>query len=212
MYRKAQWVILTLVVVGALTLGCGSPGTDEGEPEPTAQAGSAEFPAKDPTEPFALDEKGTVTLTRDGTYDIQVLRDSGDVLFRLTAKKGTVIDPEADFTIQTLQVDVPEEFVNEYVSVGDHALEMYATDEMGYGFSLRPVLEIHITDQELQAAKEAGGAVDTLKGNVIILFKEQRAPAWRPQKNLIWDEEAKIVTVSDIAASGTFRLVAQKGP
>jgi len=212
MYKRLLWFILTSVIAGALVLGCGGPATDGGETEPTAPAGSAEFPAKDPGEPLTLDEKGTVTLARDGTYDIKVLRENGEVLFRLVAKKGTVIDPEIDFTIQALQVDVPEELAGEYVAVGDYAFELLATDEMGYGFSLRPVLEVHINEQELQAAKEAGGSVDTLKGNVVILFKEQRAPRWVTQTSLSWDEAAKIVTVSNIASAGTFRLVAKRAP
>ena len=210
MCRKVLLTALTLIIVGALMLGCGSPGGGEAQPTAEEGGGNADFPAKDPSEPFSLGEKGTVTLTKEQGYDIQVQDESGNPVFRLVAKKGALLESGMDFTVRTFEADVPEELSSQYVPVGAHAFEMYVVEELGYSFSLRPKLEIHFTEQEIEAAKQAGASLETLKGNLIVLYKEQRSPSWRPQMALTWDEEGKIVTVSNLAATGVWRLAAKK--
>jgi len=209
MHRKTLWVTLTLALVAVLLLGCGGGATEEG-PAVEEPSGSADFPAKDPAEPFALDEKGTVTLTNDQAYTIQVQRADGGPLFSMAFKKNGVIDPAVDFAVQTIAFELPEEYVDQYVPVGDRAFELHATDDQGYGFALRPELKIHVTDEELSAATEAGASLDTLKGNLAILYKEQRSPKWVVQTSVSVDEETKVVTVSNVAGSGAWMLVAKK--
>jgi hypothetical protein len=210
--RNVLWVTLTLFFVGTLVLGCGG---EEGPAEPPSSeeggSGSEGFPAKDPAQPFAIDEKGTVTLTNDQTYEIQMQRDSGEPIFAFTIKKNGVIDPEVDFAIQAIQVDMPEDLASDYVPVGQYAFEMHAARESGYGFALRPELRIFFTDQEIEAAKQKGASLAPLKGNLLVLYKEQRAPKWVPQTSISVDEAAKAVTLSNVAGAGAWWLVARKG-
>ena len=209
MHRKTLWVTLTLALVAVLLLGCGGGATEE-SPTVEEPSGSADFPVKDPAEPFALDEKGTVTITSDQAYTIRVQRADGTNLFTLDFKKNGVIDPTVDFTVQAVPFEIPEEYADQYVPVGDRAFELYAAADQGYGFALRPKLQIYISDAEISAATEAGASLDTLKGNLTILYKEQRSPKWVAQTSISVDEENKIVTVSDVAGSGAWMLVAKK--
>lgn len=209
MNRKTLWVILTLALAAALLLGCGGGATEEG-PAVEESSGSADFPVKDPAEPFALDEKGTVTITNDQAYTIRVQRADGSNLFTLDFKKNGVIDPTVDFTVQTVPFEMPEEYAEQYVPVGDRAFELHAADDQGYGFALRPKLQIYVSDAEVSAATEAGASLDTLKDNLVVLYKEQRSPKWVPQTSISIDEENKVVTVSNIAGSGAWMLVAKK--
>ena len=207
--KQTRWMILTLALVAIFMLGCGASGGEE-TVIPTEQTGSTDFPVKDPSEPFAADEKGTVTLTNDQAYDIQVQRADGNALLVLSFKKSGVIDPSVDFTVQTIAFEIPEDMAEKYVLVGERALELHAAADQGYGFALRPALKIHFADNEIAAAAEAGGAVDPLKGNLLVLYKEQRSPKWVPQTSVGVDEESKVVTVSNIAGSGAWMLVTKK--
>ena len=209
--RKALWGVLLLALVGALALGCsGDKASDQPPDEVEEATGSAEFPEKDPAQPFVPGERGTVALTNDQAYDIQFQRENGDLLFRFVSKKGAIIDPSVQFTAQTLQVEVPEELASQYVPVGEYGIEIHVLGDTGYGFALRPKIEIHFSEQEVEAAKQAGASLDTLKGNLVVLYKEQRSPRWVPQTSLSWDEESKVVTVSNVAGAGAWRLVARK--
>jgi hypothetical protein len=174
--------------------------------------GSADFPTKDPGQPFALNEKGALTLTNDQAYEIEVQRENGDPLFRFSAKKGAVIDPSVEFTVQTLQANVPEELAARYVAVGAYALEVHIVGETGYGFALKPTIEMFFTDQDIEAAKQNGASLDTFKGNLIVLYKEQRSPRWVPQTIVSIDQEARTVRVSTVAGAGSWRLAARKTP
>lgn len=209
MNRKTLWVTLTLILVAVLLLGCGG-GTTEEDSAVEEPSGSADFPVKDPAEPFTLDEKGTVTITNDQAYTIQVQRADGTNLFTMDFKKNGVIDPTVDFAVQAMAFEIPEEYADQYVPVGDRAFELHAADDQGYGFALRPKLQIYVSDAEISAATEAGASLDTLKGNLVVLYKEQRSPKWVPQMSIDVNEEDKIITVSDVAGSGTWMLVAKK--
>ena len=211
--RDLLLIAMTLALAGVLMFGCG--GKEKGgESRPTTEKepGSADFPAKGPSQPFTVNEKGTMNVTNDQAYNIQVQKESGEPLFVMAMKKSTVIDPSVDFAVQTFQVEVPEEHASRYVTVGQYALEMHVVGETGYGFALRPALKIHFTDKEIQSAKQNGASLDTLKGNLIVLYKEQRSPRWVPQTSVSVNEEAKTVTVSNVAGAGAWRLVAKKGP
>jgi hypothetical protein len=105
---------------------------------------------------------------------------------------------------------MPEEYADQFVPVGDHAFELHAAEDQGYGFALRPKLQIYVTDAEISAATEAGASLDTLKGNLTILYQEQRSPKWVPQTSISVDQETKIVTVSNVAGAGAWMLVAKK--
>jgi hypothetical protein len=212
--RPSTWLRLAVAfaLLGSLLLGCSS---DRGGGDGSGTSGGKgeegpSFPSHDPNEPFALDERGTVTLTNDQAYDIQVQRPDGEVLFLLAVKKGTVIDLSVRFTVQAIETGIPEDMAPHYVPVGDYALQMHAVDETGYGFALRPVLKVGFTDAEIQAAAENGGALDTLKGNLIVLYREQRSPKWVPQTSVSVDAEARTVTVNDVASAGAWRLAAKR--
>ena len=77
---------------------------------------------------------------------------------------------------------------------------------------LRPKIVFHYTDDEIETAGENGAALDELKGNVLVLYKEQRSPKWVPQRSVSIDEETKTVTVSNVAGTGAWWLVALKAP
>jgi hypothetical protein len=210
--RKVLQGVLACFLVAAMLAGCGG---DQGGPEEPSspekgEGGSEDFPAKDPAQPFAIGEKGTVTLANDQTYEIQVQRGSGEPLFLFSIKKSGVIDPQVTFTVQTIQVDMPEELAASYVPLEQVAFEMHVVGESGYGFALRPKIQFFF-GPEIAAAKEKGAALEPLKGNLIVLYKEQRAPKWVPQTSVSVDEAGKVVTLSNVAGSGAWWLVAKKG-
>ena len=62
----------------------------------------------------------------------------------------------------------------------------------------------------LDTAKAQGATLEPLKGNLIVLYKEQRSPKWVAQTTVAIDEAAGTVKVSNIAGSGAWRLVAKK--
>jgi hypothetical protein len=210
--KNIWWVALALLLVGVLVLGCSAKGGPTGEPaSPKGQeAGNADYPARDPGTPLGWDEKGTVTVTNDAACTIQVQGQGGSPLFSLEMRKGTVIEPRVDFAVEAIDAEVPEELSTQYVAVGQRALQVHVVGETGYGFSLRPVLTIHFTDQEIQAAKQNGAALDTLKGNLVILYREQRSPKWVVQTSVSLDEAARALMVSNVAGAGAWRLVAKK--
>jgi hypothetical protein len=210
---RSRWMALALVLVGMLVLGCSAGNSPTGEAtSPTGEGtGSTAYPVRDPGTPLAWNEKGTVTITNDAAYNIQVLGPEGNPLFSLEMKKGAVVEPRVDFTVETIEVDVPEELSSQYVAVGRLALQVHVVGDTGYGFSLRPQLTIHFADQEIQTAKQSGAALDVLKGNLIVLYKEQRSPKWVPQTSVSLDEASKTVTISNVAGAGAWRLVAKKG-
>lgn len=210
--KSAWWMVLSLILVGMLLLGCSAQKGPTGEPtSPTGQGtGSTDYPARDPGKPLVWNERGTVTVTNDAAYTIQVQGQDGNPLFSLEMRKGTVIEPRVDFTVETIEVDVPEDLSAQYVAVGQLALQVHVVGETGYGFSLRPALKIHFTDQEIQAAKQNGASLDVVKGNLVVLYKEQRSPKWVPQTSVSLDEAAKALTVSNVAGAGAWKLVARK--
>jgi hypothetical protein len=210
---KDPWrIALVLALSAVLLLGCGRPGEDAagGEPAAGAEPASAGFPDRDPAQPLAVGERGTITLTNDRDYTLQVQTAGGDPLYVLPIKKNTVIDPNVPFTIQTFEAGLPDDLAERYVAVGPYALELHAAQETGYGFALKPLLTIHYAPAELDAAKASGASLDVLKGNLIVLYKEQRSPKWVPQTSVSVDEAAGTVTVSNIAGAGAWRLVARK--
>jgi hypothetical protein len=201
-------------VVGALLLGCAGPkeSGDTGMPS-DSDAGdetSSDFPLKDPSKPFALGEKGLVTLTNGEPLEITVQRDAGAPMFKFIMKKGGIADPEIQVAVQTIAPQMPEDLAATYVPIAEHALEMHVVGETGYGFMLRPKIEFYYTGEEIQAASGQGAAVEPLKGNLLILYMEQRADQWRPQKSVSLDEAANKITVSNVAGTGAWWLVAQK--
>jgi hypothetical protein len=219
MGRKLLSAVVALSLLGALLVGCGASGDgpaggNGGEETRIAEeaARDADFPPKDPAEPFALDEAGTVALRSDQAYTITVLDAAGEPLFVFNMKKTGVIDPEVGFTIQTIEPEMPEELTDRYVPVGEYAYEMHATGDTGYGFALRPELKLYFSDEDLAGAAEQGAVVDPARGNLLILYKEQRAPAWVPQMAVSVDEEARVVSLTNVAGSGAFWLVAKKAP
>lgn len=209
MSRRARWwTYIALIIASIVLWGCGA--SDEpSDATPEAGSGSEGFPAKDPSEPFAIDEQGTVTLTNDQAYTIVVQRANGDPLYQLSFKKNGVIDPSVDFTVQTIPFEMPEDLAGRYVAVGDRALELHAVNETSYGFALRPELKVYYTAEEIAQAQEAGAALDPVSGNVLVLYKEQRSPKWVSQTSVGVDEAEQVVTVSNIAGSGAWMLVAK---
>jgi hypothetical protein len=207
---KMLWLLSAFMAV-ALLVGC------EGSAEPTpavaeeTSPSELSFAVKDPAEPFAVDEKGTITLTNDQAYDIRVQRETGDPLFVLSFKKSGVIDPSVRFTVQTTSFDVPDELSESYVAVSERAFELHAADEQGYGFALRPELKIHFTEEQIAAAQQEGATVDPLEGNLIVLYKEQRSPKWVPQTSVSIGQDNNVVTVSNVAGAGAWALVARTG-
>jgi len=210
--KSTWWMALALLLVGVLMLGCSAKGSTTEEPaSPKGQeAGGADYPARDPGTPLAWDEKGTVTVTNDAACTIQVQGQGGSPLFSLEMRKGTVVEPRVDFTVEAIDAGVPNELSSQYVAVGQRALQVHVVGETGYGFSLRPALTIHFTDQEIEAAKQNGAALDTLKGNLVVLYREQRSPKWVAQTSVSVDEGARALTVSNVAGAGAWRLVAKK--
>lgn len=208
--RKALWIALALLLVAVLTLGCRGAGEEAPGSQPAggeAEGASADLPSKDPAQPFALGEKGAVTLANDQAYDLTVQRENGEPLFVMSMKKSAVIDPQVSFAIQTYEMALPEELAESYVAVGQYALEMHVIGDTGYGFALRPKLLISYTEGEIEDA-----GLDTVSGNLVVLYKEQRAPKWVPQTSLGIDEATGTVSVSNIAGAGAWRLVAKKAP
>ena len=202
---------LILSVLALLLLGCGSPST-EGEAPPQAEepAASDEFPARDVNTPLLVGEKGTIILGTAQNVNLQVQREGGEPLYELPIKQNTVIDANTAFTIQVLEVDLPQELAEQFVAVGNTALELHVANETGYGFALKPLLTIHYSQDELDNAQAQGATLDPLKGNLIVLYKEQRSPKWVAQTSVTVNEDASTVVVSNIAGAGAWRLVAKK--
>ncbi len=213
-FRNVWGLALALALVSALLLGCGGKTGDTGTPAASTggETAGAAFPSKDPGEPFTVGEKGTVVLTNDRAYEIRVNRDDGDPLYVLPLKRTTVIDPSVPFTVRTFEGGLSEESSARYAAVGTYVLELHAAEETGYGFALKPLLTIHYTSSEIDAARQEGAPLDPLKGNLLVLYKEQRAPTWVPQTSVSVNEDAQTVTVSNIAGAGAWRLVAKKIP
>jgi hypothetical protein len=46
----------------------------------------------------------------------------------------------------------------------------------------------------------------------VVLYKEQRSPKWVAQTSVSVDKEANVVTVTNIAGAGAWRLAAKKAP
>jgi len=210
--KSAWWITLNLLLVGMLVLGCSAnSGPTEQPASPKGQeTGSTDYPARDAGTPLAWDEKGTVTVTNDAACTIQVQGQGGSPLFSLEMRKGTVVEPRVDFTVEAVEAGVPEDLSSQYVAVGERALRVHVVGDTGYGFSLRPALTIYFTDQEIEAAGQDGAALDTLTGNLIVLYQEQRSPKWVAQTSVSLDEAAGSLTVSNVAGAGAWRLVARK--
>ena len=201
----ARRFALGLALVAVLMLGCGGPK----EADVSEGASGEDSPAHDPSQPFALGDTGTVAVTNDQAYEIQVQREDGGLLFVMALKKNAVVDPNVNFGVRTYEAEVPGELASKYVAVGPYAFEMHAVDDTGYGFALRPVLRIYPTEDEIEAAREAGAALDPLKGNLVVLYKEQRSPQWVPQTSVSVDEDTGVVTVDNVAGAGAWRLAAK---
>jgi hypothetical protein len=208
---KKVALALFLSVLALLLLGCGGPAAEE-ETTPATQepAGSDEFPARDAGAPLTIGEKGTIILGNTQDANLHVQRVGGEPLYELPIKQNTVIDPDMAFTIQVLESELPAELAEQYVAVGATVLELHAADETGYGFALKPLLTIHYSQEELDAAKAKGAVLEPLKGNLIVLYKEQRSPKWVAQTSVTVNEAASTVVVSNIAGAGAWRLVAKK--
>lgn len=204
-------LVLTLSWLACLLLGCSGASTGEAADAPAeAPAGSDEFPARDTSAPLAVGEKGTVILGTPEDITLQIQRASGEPLYELPIKQNTVIDPGTAFTVQVLEEGLPEDLAAQYAPVGNTALELHAVQETGYGFALKPLLTIHYSQEELDAAQAQGATLEPLKGNLIVLYKEQRSPKWVPQTSVTVDADANVVVVSNIAGAGAWRLVAKK--
>jgi len=155
-------------------------------------------------------EKGTIILGTAQDANLQVKRESGELLYVLPIKQNTVIDPDTAFTIQVLDVGLAQELSEQFVAVGNTALELHVANETGYGFALKPQLTIYYSQEELDAAKAQGATLDPLKGNLVVLYKEQRSPRWVAMTTVGINEGAGTVTVSNIAGAGAWRLAAKK--
>jgi hypothetical protein len=203
---------LVLALLALLLLGCGqAPAPETEEQAPVEEAsGSAEFPARDPSDPLTVGEKATIILGTGSDISLLVQRADGQTLFELPIKSNTVIDPNTAFTVQTFEVGVPEELADQYVAVGGMALELHAAQESGYGFALKPNLTIYYTQEELDAARAEGANLDPLKGNLLVLYKEQRSPRWAVMTTVSINEASSAVIISNIAGAGAWRLVAKK--
>jgi hypothetical protein len=194
-----------------LLVGCSSPPTGGEEDVPADDAaGSDKFPARDASTPLVVGEKGTIILGLAQPVDLVVQREDGSLLYELPIKQNTVIDPDTPFTIQVIEPELDAELAEQYVPIGNTALELHAVEETGYGFALKPLLTIHYTLDELEAAQTQGANLDPLKGNLIVLYKEQRSPKWVAQTSVSVNEDAHTVVVSNIAGAGAWRLVAIK--
>jgi hypothetical protein len=109
-----------------------------------------------------------------------------------------------------IEAELDEELIEQYVPVGNTALELHVVQETGYGFALKPLLTIHYTQEELDAAQAQGASLEPLKGNLIVLYKEQRSPKWVAQTSVTVNADENTVIVSNIAGAGAWRLVAKK--
>lgn len=206
--RRTLWTALTLILIGVLLLGCGgSKGGEETSTGEEEQSGS-DLPVKAAGEPFDIGEEGLVTLYREQPAEIIVQRDSGETVFAFLMKKGGTADDEVRVAVKTFEPELSEEVTESYIPVGQYALQMHAVDETGHGFMLRPKIEFHFTEQEIEQAVANGAALDPLKGNLLILYKEQRSPRWVPQRSVSLDEANGVLTVSNIAGTGSWWLVA----
>jgi hypothetical protein len=209
MNKIAIALIASLFVL--LLAGCGSPSTQGEAGVPVEEpAGNNEFPARDPSTPLTVGEKGTLTLGNAVDVNLQLLREGGEPLYELPVKPNTVIDPEVLFTIQVIEVDLPKDLAEKYVAVGRTAFELHAVEETGYGFALKPRLTIHFTQEDLDAARDAGATLEPLRDSLIVLYKEQRSPKWAVQTSLSVDEAAGTVVASNIAGAGAWRLAARR--
>jgi len=209
--QRIVWMLSALLAVALLT-SCSSGEEPPAAGAVTEQPEEAELAARDPGEPFGVDEQGIVTLTNDQAYDIRVQRENGEPLFEISFKESGVIDPSVRFAVQTVPFEMPAELTDAYVAVVDRAFELHAVDEQGYGFALRPELKVYFAEDEIAAAQQEGAALDTLQGNLLVLYKEQRSPKWVPQTSVSIDEENNVVTVSNVAGAGAWTLVAKKAP
>ncbi len=126
------------------------------------------------------------------------------------AEKSNNVDPDTAFTIQVIEGELPAELSEQYAAVGNTVLELHVANETGYGFALKPLLTIHYNQEELNEAQGQGATLDPLKGNLIVLYKEQRSPKWVAQTSVTVNEDANTVVVSNIAGAGAWRLVAKK--
>jgi hypothetical protein len=208
MKKLALAVLLSLLAL--LLLGCGSSATEQADAPPEEPAASDEFPVFDASGPLTAGEKGTVTLGTPEQVDLIVQSADGAPLYELPIKPNTVIDPNTAFTIHVIEPELPEDLAATYVAVGSSALELHAVQETGYGFALKPLLTIHYTQADLDAAQAAGANLEPLKGNLIVLYKEQRSPKWVPQTSVTVNEAENTVVISNIAGSGAWRLAAKK--
>jgi hypothetical protein len=211
--NKMRKIALALILslLACLALGCSGTSAEKEADVPTEEpAGSAEFPARDANAPLTVGEKGTVILGGTEDANLQVQRADGQPLYELPIKPNTVIDPDTAFTIQVVEPELPEDLASQYAVVGTTALELHAVKETGYGFALKPLLTIHYNQEELDAARAQGATLEPLKGNLVVLFKEQRSPRWSLQTSVTVNEEANTVVVSNIAGAGAWRLVARK--
>jgi hypothetical protein len=206
-------IALALIVslLALLLMGCGGPTTQEETAAPVKEpAGSDQFPARDANTPLEVGDKGTITLGNAISADLQVQREGGEPLYELPIKQNTVIDPKVAFTVQVFEADLPKDLADRYVAVGSTAFELHAAEETGYGFALKPQLTIHYSQEELDAAKAAGATLDPLKGNLVVLYKEQRSPRWAAMTTVAVDEAAGTIVASNIAGAGAWRLAAKK--
>jgi hypothetical protein len=208
---KKVTLALILSLLALLLLGCGSPSTEGNAPSPAQEsAGSDEFPARDVSTPLRTGEKGTIILGNAQGATLQVQREDGELLYELPIKQNTVIDPDTPFTIQAFEAELPTELAEQYVAVGSTVLELHAAEETGYGFALKPLLTVHFSQEELDAARAQGASLDPLEGNLVVLYKEQRSPKWVAHPGINIDEAAGTVVVGNIAGAGAWRLVAKK--
>lgn len=212
--KRVWWVVLVLSVVCLAAIGCAGAGDEVTEPSGEEEEGQAggDFPVKDPSKPFALGEKGLVNLTNSDPVEIVVQRDSGEPLYKFIMKSGGIADPQIQVAVQTIEPQMPEDLAASYVPVSKYALEIHVVGETGYGFMLRPKIECYFSADEIEAARGQGAALEPLKGNLFALYMEQRAGQWVPQKSVSLDEAANKVTVTNVAGTGAWWLVAVKAP
>ena len=203
---------LILALLALLLLSCGQAAVSETEEKAPVEepSGSDEFPPHDASEPLTVGDQATIMLGTGTDVNLLIQRADGQVLYELPIKSNTVIDPNTAFTVRTFEFGIPEELADQYVAVGSTALELHAALETGYGFALKPNLTIHYSQEELDAAQAEGANLDPLKGNLLVLYKEQRSPRWAVQTTVSIDEEAGTVVISNIAGAGAWRLVAKK--
>lgn len=211
MGKKRMLSLLCVVLLaGTWLLACTNSQPDADGPQPVEGGGDADFPAKDLSQPFALGEKGVVTLSNSAPAEIVVQRGAGDPVFKFLIKAGGIADPEIQVAVQTIEPEMSEDLAALYVPITQYALQVHVVGETGYGFMLRPKIEFYFTDDEIKAAQGQGAVVEPLKGNLFVLYMEQRAGKWVPQKSVSIDEATAKITVSNVAGTGAWWLVAQK--